>query len=312
MRRGASPIRKGLLPALAAVVLFGTAASAGAWGRPSDLARPIEWVNAAWPQSAPARAPVALPVMLPVAKAQKLDGPTMVAASTVFRRPGLLNGIVSGFLNAGVIGLVLGYGFFDEIGGIASLVGLFLQLALLFVVVRLSWVWWQRRSAPETVGLTPRQLADEYVRPLPSRARETNNALAALDTLAPITESDMATFERLLREVKRAYAVRDLSALRALVTADLFDLLLARSNGETARGEGVSDVRLLDSGFAGRWREGEADYARLTLRFSLAEHAREHTNENGFVAADTRTVEAIEVWTFVRTAGGDWRVSAIQ
>jgi predicted lipid-binding transport protein (Tim44 family) len=306
-------LRKRLLLALAAAVLVVTAAPADAWNRPSDRPSAINAIGEAPSPAGFALVPVALPVVPLEAVAGPTGRPTPVAADTVFRRPGLLNGIASGFLNAGVIGLILGYGFFDEPGGVASLVGLFLQFGLIFVVVRLSLLWWQRRTAPETAGLTPRQLADEYVRPLPSRTRESHDTLAALGALAPITASDLSTFERLLGDLKRAYGSKDLSTLRAHVTTDLFDVLAtALSRDESGDLESVSDVRLLDSKLIGQWRERAADHVRLAMHFSLAEHVREHVSDNNAVATETRTVEATEVWTFMRPADGDWRVSAIQ
>ncbi len=306
-------LQKRLLLAFAATVLLLTAAPARAWIHPASLPRIVSAISEASPETGVAPVPVALPIVALKAAVDRASLPIPVAVSTVFRRPGLLNGIASGFLNAGLIGLVLGYGFFDELGGIASLVGLFLQFALIFVVVRLSWLWWQRRTAPETAGLTPRQLADEYVRPLPSRAWESYDGLAAHASLPPLTAADMATFERLLGEVKRAYGAKDLSSLRAHVTADLFEVLAkALSHHETGDLEGVSDVRLLDSSLVGQWREDRTDYARLSMRFSLAEHVREPIGGNGGVATETRRVEAAEVWTFKRPAGGDWQASAIQ
>jgi predicted lipid-binding transport protein (Tim44 family) len=306
-------LRKRLLLAFAATVLLLAVAPAHAWKHPAGLPRIVSAFSEASPETSAAPLPVALPIVSLEAAADRASSPIPVAVSTVFRRPGLLNGIASGFLNAGLIGLVLGYGFFDELGGIASLVGLFLQFALIFVVVRLSWLWWQRRSAPETAGLTPRQLADEYVRPLPSRAWESYDVHAAHASLPPLKAADMASFERLLGEVKRAFGAKDLATLRAHVTADLFEVLAtALSHHETGDLEGVSDVRLIESSLVGQWREDTTDYARLTMRFSLAEHVREPVGGSGGVATETRRVEAAETWTFKRPASGEWLVSAIQ
>lgn len=302
-------LRRRLLLAFAAAVFVVTAAPVDAWSRTADPPRIIE------PDAATTMAAtlVAIPVAPLDAVVDQAGRLKPVAANTVFRRPGLLNGIASGFLNAGLIGLVLGYGIFDELGGIASLVGLFLQLVLICVVARLSWLWWRRRTAPETAGLTPRQLADEYVRPLPSRARESQDSMVATGSVPAVTASDRAAFERLFVEVKRAYGSKDLAALRSHVTRDLFDVLSSSlSHDETGDLEGVSDIRLLDSKLAGHWREGDADFARLSIKFSLAEHLRDNANDHNSVATETRKVEATEVWTFMRRARGDWRVSAIQ
>src|SRR5581483_2670331 len=45
-----------------------------------------------------------------------------------FGRPGLFGGLAGGFLGAGLLGLLFGYGIFGGIGGLASIFGLLLQL----------------------------------------------------------------------------------------------------------------------------------------------------------------------------------------
>ena len=61
---------------------------------------------------------------------------------------GLLGGLAAGFLGAGLFGLLFGHGFFGGMGGLASIIGLLLQVVLVVIVARLVFAWWQRRNMP--------------------------------------------------------------------------------------------------------------------------------------------------------------------
>ncbi|HUD86946.1 MAG TPA: hypothetical protein VMR17_10855 [Xanthobacteraceae bacterium] len=82
----------------------------------------------------------------------------------LFNRPGLVGGFAAGFLGAGLLGLFFGHGVFGGLGGVASYLGLLCQLALIAMLARLIWSWWSGRNAPAFAGLSPRQLADPYLR----------------------------------------------------------------------------------------------------------------------------------------------------
>jgi len=82
----------------------------------------------------------------------------------LFNRPGLLGGFAAGFLGSGVLGLLFGHGLVGELGSVASVLGLVFQLALIALLCRLIWTWWSGRNAPAFAGLSPRQLADPYLR----------------------------------------------------------------------------------------------------------------------------------------------------
>jgi len=82
----------------------------------------------------------------------------------LFNRPGLIGGFAAGFLGSGVLGWLFGHGFVGELGSVASVLGLIFQLALILLLCRLIWTWWSGRNAPAFAGLSPRQLADPYLR----------------------------------------------------------------------------------------------------------------------------------------------------
>jgi predicted lipid-binding transport protein (Tim44 family) len=79
----------------------------------------------------------------------------------------------------------------------------------------------------------------------------------------------------------------------------------------------VSDVELLKGELAESWEEGDLQYATAYLKWRaidyLARVGRSPGDPDGLVSGDPRTpVEAEELWTFVRSRGGQWLLSAIQ
>jgi hypothetical protein len=82
----------------------------------------------------------------------------------LFSRPDPVGGFAAGFLGAGLFGLLFGHGLFGGLGGLASYLGLIFQLALIVMLGRVIWTWWSGRNAPAFAGLSPRQLADPYLR----------------------------------------------------------------------------------------------------------------------------------------------------
>jgi predicted lipid-binding transport protein (Tim44 family) len=105
----------------------------------------------------------------------------------LFNRPSLLGGFAAGFLGAGLVGWMFGYGVYGELGSVASYIGLLFQFALLVMLGRLIWIWWNGRNAPAFAGLSPRQLADPYLR---SRRDANADAAALSGTEAAETEEN--------------------------------------------------------------------------------------------------------------------------
>ena len=96
-----------------------------------------------------------------------MAGPAAAGAAAkggFFNRPGMgmLGGLAAGFLGAGLLGMLFGGGLFSGLGGMASIIGLILQIGLIIIVVRLAMSWWQRRHTPAT--------ASAYAGPAPGAA----------------------------------------------------------------------------------------------------------------------------------------------
>jgi hypothetical protein len=142
-----------------ALLLWAEAADARLEGSPS-LGKSAEGTLLAPPIVTPALAVIAANDHVTVGSSSYPGG----SLGGLFNRPGLLAGFAAGFLGSGVLGLLFGHGLVGELGSMASVLGLVFQLALIALLCRLIWTWWSGRNAPAFTGLSPRQLADPYLR----------------------------------------------------------------------------------------------------------------------------------------------------
>ena len=142
-----------------ALLLWAEDADARLEGGPS-LSKSTEGALLSPPVAAPAFAVIAANDRVAAGSSSYPGG----SLGGLFNRPGLLGGFAAGFLGSGVLGLLFGHGLVGELGSMASVLGLVFQLALIALLCRLIWTWWSGRNAPAFAGLSPRQLADPYLR----------------------------------------------------------------------------------------------------------------------------------------------------
>ncbi len=267
--------------------------------------------------SAPPSTTTAPGTTQPMNRTMTQPGTTAPAATTgggFFNRPGMgmLGGLAAGFLGAGLLGMLFGGGLFSGLGGFASILGLILQVGLIILVVGLVVSWWKRRNAPAyaSVGAGPASA------PTAQQANYRSAMGFGLGSSAPpleIKPEDYEAFERLLGEVQTAWSDEDVSRLERLATPEMasyFARDLADNKARNAVNK-VSNVKLLQGDLAEAWREGDADYATVALRFALVDKTFDR-NSGQMIAGGDQPTEATEVWTFVRHRGGNWEVSAIQ
>ena len=234
----------------------------------------------------------------------------------LFNRPGLLGGLAAGFLGAGLIGLLAGHGFMGGLAGIASFIGLLLQVGLVVIVAMLAWRWWQRRSQPASAlagGPAMRDMSSSDAQPRSNFVNGLGGPVPASATPIEIKPSDYDAFERTLGEVQAAYSNEDLGALRMRVTPEMLSYYSEELAANASRGvvNKLTDVKLLQGDLAEAWREGQDDYATVAMRYrqvdTIVDRATGRTVEGGG-APD----EGVEYWTFRRPQGSAWMVSAIQ
>lgn len=264
------------------------------------------------PPPATSTAPMGMPMQRTTAPpGLNSPGTPRFAPSTggFFSRPGLLGGLAAGFLGAGLFGVLFGHGFMGGIGGIFSFLGLIFQIGLIAFLAMFLWRMFQRRSQPAFAGPLYRDHAP--VRPAMFGGLGSGAGPAQRSDEVGITGADYDAFERLLGEIQAAYSNEDVNALRAHATPEMVsyfseDLAQNASRGVINR---ISDVKLLQGDLAEAWREGNSEYATVALRFSL--------NDTMVDRASGRVLEGgpqevAEAWTFRRTSGGPWILSAIQ
>ena len=241
-------------------------------------------------------------------------GVTQPAGGGFFGRPGFMGGLFAGFLGAGLLGMLFGGGLFGGLGGLSSIIGLLLQVALIVIVGRLIWHWWQRRNGFAVAGGPSLRDANPYAGSGGfGFGGGSSGASGPASTPIEITPQDYDAFERLLTDVTIAYGASDLSRLRTLATPEMVsdfadDLARYASRGLVNE---VGDIKLEQGDLAEAWREGADEYATVAMRYRLKDAWVERASDR--VVEGSRTPrEVTEIWTFRRSSGGNWVLSAIQ
>jgi predicted lipid-binding transport protein (Tim44 family) len=241
-------------------------------------------------------------------------------------RPGMFGGgfgggLMMGLLGAGLFGLLLGGGLFSGLGSFASVLGLLLQVAIIFFVARWVIRMFQRRSAPAYAGAPAGAGAPPpsaaRVPPSPANDRAASvpasggYAAAGGSPQVRLEQADFDTFERLLGEVQTAYGRQDLDALRRNVTPELADYMAEDIEADASRGtvNRISNVKLLQGDLSESWREGDTDYATVAMRYSLDDALFDARTG---AEIDRNPPEATELWTFLRRRGGPWILTEVR
>ena len=217
---------------------------------------------------------------------------------------------MGGLIGAGIGGMLFGHGMFGGISGIGSFLGLLIQLALLFFVGR--WIYrrfFARQPAtaggPNAAMFTPSPAAS------PMAGNGAGGGLAAAPV--QIQADDYKAFETLLQRVQAGWSAQDLNALRPAVTPEMLGYFGEQLADQASRGvrNTVTDVRLLQGDLSESWAEQGREYATVAMKFSMLDATTDVQNRL-VDGSTTEHVTATELWTFVRSRGGNWILSAIQ
>lgn len=230
---------------------------------------------------------------------------------------GFGRGLLGGFLGAGLFGMLFGGGFGGGLGGGMSIIGLLLQLALLFFAVRFIMSFFRSRQQPAFGGggAAPGGFGGFF-------GGQNGNANAGAPrgpqgTPITIGPQDYAAFEQRLVESQAAYSNGDLAVLRRISTREMSDNFEQELAGNDRQGvvNKISDVRLLSGDLSEAWREGTTEYATVAMRFSLIDTTLDKRTGN-VVDGDARSPQTVtETWTFTRSSGSSpdaWVLSGIQ
>lgn len=270
--------------------------------------------------------------------------PGSPAAGGFFNRPGLMGGLMGGLLGAGLIGLLMGNGLLGGLGGLASIMGLLLQVALIGGIAFLVYRWWQGRQRPATASgpamrdypaaNSDRTVLQHDVQPASSQKPMGLGGLggalgglgaglggrpAASSPTQPSDEiglkpEDFDAFEQLLVDVQTTYSKGDLDALGGHVTPEILSYFAEEITERNQKGllNEVSDVKLLQGDLAEAWREGDTDYATVAMRFSMLARTTEKSTGRVVDGGGDQPIEITEIWTFRRDRNRSWEVSALQ
>lgn len=318
------------LAVIAALVFVApTLAEARAGGGTSSGSRGSKTDQAPAPtQTAPQSKPVERSKTEPQ-QAQKPGGaaatPAPQAGGFMSRNP-FLSGLMGGMIGAGLIGMLFGGGFGGGLAGAAGMIGLLLQVALIggliYLGVRLFRGWSAARTQAAPAGGPAYALAGGTPRPMdaPPLARSSVSAGmggSAATGGAPqvaIGPDDYQAFESLLSGIQAAYSKGDLAALRALATPEMVGYFSEELSSNASQGleNKVEAVKLEQGDLSEAWSEANLDYATVAMRFSMIDTTRRVADGTIVAGNDKVRTEATEVWTFLRSRGGKWLLSAIQ
>ena len=263
---------------------------------------------------------------------QPARSPAAAAATAAPARSGMFGGLFGGFggglmaglLGAGLFGMLFGHGMTGGLGGLESILGLVLQAALLFFVVRFAMGWFARRNQPALAG-GPQSSA--YAPQAPQGgasgfggfggAAPQPQPQAPVVTPIQLQDADFGQFERLLGESQSAYSDESLDRLRAIATPEMVSYFSQEIAGHVRNGviNKVSGVKLLQGDLSEAWCEDNEEYATVALRFSLIDVMQDRASGRIVSGNPSAPEQATEVWTFIRPAGSGlqgWRLSAIQ
>jgi predicted lipid-binding transport protein (Tim44 family) len=227
----------------------------------------------------------------------------------------LMGGLVGGLLGAGLFSLLSGGGF----GGLGGFLMTLLQVGLVAGLVFLVISFFRRRAASQqpamaTAGDRPAPLQRDMMQPMGGGAGNMGGFGAAAGRPIEIAPEDFNAFERLLGEVQSAYSREDIGALRTIATPEMAVYLDEGISESAAQGkvDRFGEPKLLQGDLAEAWAEGEDEYATVAMRFAMPVATLDRVTQK-VVSGDLNAArEFTEVWTFRRTRGGPWMLSAIQ
>ncbi len=266
------------------------------------------------------------PQSQPGAQATRPASPAAAPATGGFFGSTLGRGLMAGLVGAGIFGLLSGSGLFSGLGSMSSIIGLLLQIGLIFLAVKLVMGFIARRREGQMATATPAggMQRDAFGGMFgggssagPAAGAGYGAAQAAPVNDLAVSPEDFSSFERKLSEIQSAYGEEDLNRLRRNVTPEIASYF-AEDLAENARKgviNKVSGAKLLSGDLAESWREGNAEYATVAMQFSVMDTVVDRAT-GAYVSGDrTAPSETTEIWTFTRPAGAtpeDWKLSAIQ
>jgi predicted lipid-binding transport protein (Tim44 family) len=223
---------------------------------------------------------------------------------------GMMRGMMGGLFLGGLFGLMMGHGFMGGGMGLFGLLGTLLQIILVVAVVRFLFRYFMGGRSPAMAG-GPNIFARGGMPgpgPMPVGARPPSGP----PTIA-IAPQDYQQFEQLLKGIQAAWSAHDLNGLQAMATPEMVSYFAEQLAEQVSRGvrNVVNDVTLVSGDLSQAWAEQGREYATVAMRFSMVDVTRDSAGRV-VDGSPNEHVTATEIWTFVRSRGGHWILSAIQ
>ena len=134
-----------------------------------------------------------------------------------------------------------------------------------------------------------------------------------------VNQTDYAAFEAILKTVQGAWSKGDLATLRHYVTPEMLSYFAEELAQNTSQGveNHVEDVALVNGDVREAWDDGHLQYATALLHWRALDYTTRVGAKPGepgsIIEGDpARPSDAQELWTFARSPGGHWLLSAIQ
>jgi predicted lipid-binding transport protein (Tim44 family) len=240
--------------------------------------------------------------------------PSYGYGSPAYQGGGFMHGLMGGLVFAGLAGLLFGHGFMGGGLGVFGLLGLLLQIFLVVMLVRFLFrLFTGGRSLSMAGG--PNIFARGGMPGGGSMAGggPVGGARASGPPPIAIGAADYQQFEQLLKGIQAAWSAHDMNALQAMATPEMVSYFADQLAQQVSQGvrNVVSDVSLVSGDLSQAWTEQGRDYATVAMRFSMVDVTRDGSGRIVDGSA-TEHVTATEIWTFVRSRGGHWILSAIQ
>jgi predicted lipid-binding transport protein (Tim44 family) len=246
--------------------------------------------------------------MTPNSPSPGFASPTPGFGSGFGRSSGFMSGLMGGLIGAGIGGLLFGHGFFGGGLGFGGFLGFLLQIFLLVLLVRFLI---RRFRGPSPAFAGGPGIFSRGGAPGPAPIGGAGGP--AGPPPIQIGPQDYQEFERLLQNIQAVWSRQDLNALRSLATPEMLSYFAEQLAAQTSQGvrNEVTDVHLLQGDLAQAWREGNSEYATVAMRFSMIDITRDGSGRI-VDGSPAEHVTATELWTFIRSPGGRWILSAIQ
>jgi predicted lipid-binding transport protein (Tim44 family) len=226
----------------------------------------------------------------------------------------------------------MGHGMFGGFSGGFSIIGLLIQLGLLYLVFRLVMSFIRNRQPAVQGGGHPGGiLSGGILGSMFDRGQQSggqggmfsggsggaSGGNGSRGTPINLEPADFNTFEQRLANVQGTYSGEELGELRQLVTPEMASYFSEEIAANARKGQinRIADVKLVRGDLAEAWREDASDYATVAMRFSLIDTMVDRASGRIVEGDPSKPREVTEVWTFVRPAGANtdaWKLSAIQ